>query len=135
MRNFRLLSANEVSPSIVLSNRKCDGTGIYKTSSADVVVTFDQRQVEGAKGFEIEIGKVNYFFNNFEKVAGASPVQSTVRAGVDVSTVQLDAREFATPGFYELRARCLDQAGKPLGEYSDTLTLRISQTQPTAAKN
>lgn len=135
MRNFRLLSADQVSPSMILSNKKCDGTGIYKTSSADVVVSINQRQVKGATGFEIEIGKVNYFFNNFEKVAVASPVQSTVRAGSDVSTVHIDANEFATPGFYELRARCLDVAGQPIGEYSDNLTLRISQTQPAAAKN
>lgn len=134
MRNFRLLSASEVCPTLRLTSGACDGTGIYKIDSEDVTVAVDPRHVTGAAGYAVEIGKVNYFFNNFEKVAGASPVQTTVRTRGSDWTLRIDAKEFATPGFYELRARCLDKTGKPIGEYSDNLTLRIVQAPPTAAK-
>lgn len=126
MKDFKLLSADTVCPSLALVNAKCDGAGIYRTDAAKVLLAINAQKVVGVDGFEIEIGKVNYFFNNFEKVDGASPVQSTVRADINAPSVFIDAKEFSTPGFYEVRARCVNKDGKPIGEYSDTLTLRIT---------
>ncbi|CAN5481209.1 hypothetical protein BH10CYA1_BH10CYA1_56940 [soil metagenome] len=129
MRNFQLLSANLVCPTLTLLNGKADGAGIYRIDGENVTVNLDAREVKGAARFEVEVGKVNYFFNNFEKVTTSSPVAAAVRTKLSAPQIQIDAKNFAVPGFYELRARCLDVDGKPIGEYSDILTLRIGQPQ------
>lgn len=139
MRNFKLLSSNTVSPLMKFVGGTCDGAGIYRTDSSNAAVSLDRREVKGATGFEVEVGKVNYFFNNFEKVEGASPVQMSATTDLSSPEIRFNANDFPTPGFYELRARCIDAAVKPVGEYSDTLTLRITEplkSQPNAnAKN
>lgn len=126
LKNFKLLSADTISPTLRLVDGACDGAGIYRTDSSRVAVSLDSRGVKGATGYEIEVGKVNYFFNNFEKVEGASPVQMSATTPLKSPIVQFNAQDFPVPGFYELRARCIDSAAKPIGEYSDILTLRIS---------
>jgi len=123
-----LLSSNLVSPTISLANEKSDGAGINHIHGQNVILTLDARDVSGATSFEVEVGKVNYFFNNFEKVTTSSPVEFTVRSALNAPQVKIAASNFARPGFYELRARCLDAAGKPIGEYSDNLTLKASPT-------
>lgn len=129
LRNFQLLSSNLLSPTLALLNAKPDGAGINRIDGGNVIVNLDARDVKGAANFEVEVGKLNYFFNNFEKVTAASPVQTTVRTAINAPQIHIDAKNFATSGFYELRARCLDADGKPIGEYSDNLTLRIGQPQ------
>lgn len=129
MRNFQLLSSNLVCPTISLLSGKSDGAGINRVDSQTVNLNLDARDVKNAASVEVEIGKVNYFFNNFEKVRSTSPVETTVRTALNAPQLHIDAKNFATPGFYELRARCLDADGKPIGEYSDNLTLRIGQPQ------
>jgi hypothetical protein len=132
MRNFRLLSSNLLCPTIEVLGAQPDNAGIAHVDSQNVTVKLSPRDVKEAAFFAIEIGKVNYFFNNFEKVTTTSPVEATVQTSVNASEVHIDGKNFATPGFYELRARCLDSHGKPVGEYSDNLTLRIGQPQSTA---
>ncbi|MBI2811109.1 MAG: hypothetical protein HYX67_09810, partial [Candidatus Melainabacteria bacterium] len=133
MRNFQLLSSNLVCPTLTLLDGKADGAGINRIDAGNATVKLDARDVKGAASFEVEIGKVNYFFNNFEKVTTASPVATAVRTTLSAPQIHIDAKNFATPGFYELRARCLDADGKPIGEYSDNLTLRIGPPQSSEA--
>ncbi len=134
MRNFKVLSSNLLCPTLSLANAKTDGAGINRVDDQSVIVNLDARDVKDAAAFEIEIGKVNYFFNNFEKVTAASPVATAVQTSLSSPRVKLDAKNFVTPGFYELRARCLDTAGKPLGEYSDSFTLRVGPSISSASQ-
>jgi hypothetical protein len=129
MRNFKLVSSDLVCPDLSISTAKVDGNGVAHVAAGNVIVELDSRKVVGASTFEIEIGKVNYFFDNFERVIAASPVATTVRTSLKAPRTHIDEANFKTPGFYELRARCLDVAGKPIGEYSDNLTLRIGQPE------
>ncbi len=129
MRDFKLLSSDLACPNLSIANAKVDGTGVAHLTAQDVIVDLDPRKVDGASSFEIEIGKVNYFFNNFDRAVGASPIATTVRTSLKAPHLRIDDANFKTAGFYELRARCLDAGGKPVGEYSDNLTLRIGQPE------
>lgn len=130
MRNFKVVSANTVCPTLSMKNVTPDGAGIYRVEPPIVDLTVSANGANDSSGVDVEIGKVNYFFNNFEKVAGASPVAATVEAMKPMnssgqSDVHIDAKYFSAPGFYEIRARSHDADGKPIGEYSDTITLRV----------
>ena len=124
MRNFKLKSAKILAPTIAVSSAKENGAGVIYAKPGDIAVRCDARKVPGASAFEVQIGKLNYFFENFEQ-SDTSSVACTIRVPLQNQSLRLDPAQFKTPGYYQLRARCTDVNGKPIGEFSDNVTIKI----------
>jgi hypothetical protein len=73
---------------------------------------------------QLEVSKNSYFFDNFEQQIELDPAAFKIPLSADARTFLLNTKKFLpTSGFYQLRLRCLDNHGRPIGEFSDPVTL------------
>ncbi|HEY9676711.1 MAG TPA: hypothetical protein V6C76_01820 [Drouetiella sp.] len=129
MRDFKLVPAELVAPEIRLATTDLDTTGVAHVEPNAVELTISPASITGAKSCKIEVGKTNFFFDNFENATDANPVERSIPARLDQLKVAIPADCFKQPGFYELRARYENESGKDVGEFSNVLTVRIGKAQ------
>lgn len=122
VRAIRLLPDSMVAPLLTFSS----GDRFFADSgSGDKVLMLDKRKVNGACSMQLEIGKPNFFFDNFygrkddDAVAFRVPLPGGEKT---VSLVDL-YKYFPSPGYYQVRLRCLDRSGAVVGSCSDAVTL------------
>jgi hypothetical protein len=122
LQNIRLLPAACVAPTLSFI-----GTDRYLTESqtSTIELSLSKAQVSGVSSMQLEIGKNNYFFDNFQGVDDQVPVAFKLPLPADSRSFAFEnsSKYFPYPGYYQLRLRCLDQHGMPTGECSDPVTV------------
>jgi hypothetical protein len=122
IQNIRILPYDSVAPTLTLQSAAPDH--YLAPVSADVVnLNLSKKAVPGTASMELEVGKSNYFFDNFQGNNEQEPVASKVPLSSDATTYTLSKTAFPHPGYYQLRLRCLDKRRMPVGEYSDAVTV------------
>lgn len=127
IRNVRLLKAQAVAPSVVAPRMQENGSGVIYLKDQSLELSFDGREVPGVASVEIQVSKPDFFFDNFyeadgEPAAGSSMLSRQNPGHLDLKGTQFQLL-FPTPAYYQIRARCRDKHGQPVGEYSDAITI------------
>ena len=127
LKNVELVPAKDVSPLIQLISAPLNYANVPEVRGNAVRVRFNSRSVPGAVGAELEISKPNCFYDNFEDITDQSPVQTTVSVRSCRGMIELSGASFKgafqVPGYYQMRAFCLDVNGNRIGEASEPLTI------------
>lgn len=124
--DLRLISGVELIPSIGVAGLVEETVGCYRVTKQPVVLNASASAVQGVSRVQFEISKCNYFFDNYNEQQEESAVQRTVVVSGSVAQLQLSSKELSDPGYYQIRVRGLDAMGKPVGEYSDPITLALN---------
>ena len=129
IKSIALVQPETVMPLISFFNSGYSGTKGYLHISKDVSqkdnrqeIGIDVRKIAGAVGARIEITRQNLLFE-FQNITEPSRVIAQTIDTKKKDTVILKADQFPAAGIYELRARALDSAGKPIGLASDHIVI------------
>lgn len=134
IKNLQLLSGANLVPDLELDKLQPDNTGVYTIGGEQPTVHVYGAAVSGCCSIRIEQSKPNFFFENVPESSGgktgkaagsrndAGVLKSFICQGSSASRTLLRT-DFPSPGYYQLRATCLDQDGRTIGERSDPLTL------------
>lgn len=122
IRDLRLVSARGVAP-VVRSMTAESSVGCVPFSNG-MKVNADATRVIGATSFEVQISKCNYFYDNYEEAKEAAAVAATRTYQHTKADVILTDRDMPEDGYYQVRVRALDRQGRPVGEFSDALTIK-----------
>lgn len=122
IRSIRLLPPSVSAPVLTLKSGNKYTTEI---SSKPIELSLDAGHVPGVASLQLEIGKGNYFFDNFQGKDEQEAVAFKLPLSASSKSFSLDSssKYFPYPGYYQVRLRCLDQHGIPVGEYSDPVSL------------
>jgi hypothetical protein len=134
VKNLQLVSAGNLVPELTIERLKPDNTGVYCLGKEPLNLIVDGACVPDCESVRIELSKPNFFFENQpESTIGttASRAEASNPSAVLKSFVcqgapgnlKMLCTEFPSPGYFQLRATCLDKDKKPIGERSDSLTL------------
>lgn len=122
IENIKLLPPKAVAPTLTFESTdrytaNCGHSGFN--------LHLSQNSIPGASTLQLEIGKTNYFFDNFPGSNDQSSVATKVPLDLSATSFAIDNPDkyFAKPGYYQLRLHCLNAQGKPVGEYSDAITI------------
>ena len=121
--DVKLLKADKLVPFAGLKDLEPLNTGEYVMGKDPLVLLFDGQNVPNASSVEIEITKPNYFFDNYLMGTRESAVAHVLQVDLNRGATVLKPSLFDEVAYYEIRVRCLDSRKKPVGEWSDSVTV------------
>lgn len=121
--DVKLLKADKLVPFAGLKDLEPLNTGEYVIGKDPLVLLFDGQNVPNASSVEIEITKPNYFFDNYLMGTRESAVNHVLQVDLNRGATVLKPSFFDEVAYYEIRVRCLDAQKKPVGEWSDSVTV------------
>jgi hypothetical protein len=133
VRNVRLLPATVCAPALSteMTNSAQENPYAASVSTSPVRLRLAPAAVLGAKSVALEIGRQDYFFDNFQSDGKVSAVAKTIVYPAEIASIPLDAKVgsamFPGPGFYQIRAQYLNAKGQKIGASSDPVTLKLSR--------
>ena len=122
IRNMRLVSAERIVPKIYLDGA-LSPVGVYYLTRSPFALHLDGGKVPNATSFELQISRPNYMFDSFDHTDATPAVAKTMTIEGSVTTVRLPFEQFPDSGYYQIRCRALSADHKPVGEFSDSVTL------------
>ena len=124
IQNIRLVPYSAIAPTLKLSTKAQDHY-LSTLPQGKVDLSVDKGTLAGASSMQLEVGKSNFFFDNFADRSDVDPVafKISVPSGAKTLSLENSGKYFPGPGYYQLRLRCLDQQGSAVGECSDPVTL------------
>ncbi len=125
IKSICLLSDCTLVPKLEIDDLQSDNTGVYQLDRQDLNLQVDASQVGNCNGAKLEISKANYFFDNFDSYNTEQAVMSNIVIDQAAKKFSISNKTFPAPGYYQLRIIGLNQDGKPTGEWSDPLTIKI----------
>lgn len=125
IKNVRLVKGTRLIPFITLLNREPLSSGEYVLNDdSQINLIFDGRHIDGAAAAEIEVTRPNYFFDNYLMGSGETPTAKRLVVKLTQGITPLDAKRlFPIPAYYEIRLRALDIQDRPVGVWSDAITV------------
>jgi len=126
----KLLPAGEICPHLSLlqsdkSARPITSLGFYPLKSGEAVGLHVVLPASLQNGqVLLEISKPNAFFENFGEGEQVQAIETTLKKDA-AATVDFTVPALAKGANYQIRARSIDGAGKPLGAASDPVVVRI----------
>lgn len=125
IKNINLVSGRDKIPYLFLQKEKGLNSGeyVYPNKDEDIQVFFDATMVEGAARVEGELSRPNYFYDNFIVSERYSAVGHNFVVELPKGVTYLKPKYFKEPAYYQLRIRALDKNNKPLGQFSDPVTI------------
>jgi hypothetical protein len=133
VRNVRLLPPALCAPALSteMTNSAQENPYAASVSTSPVRLLLAPAAVPGAKSVALEIGRQDYFFDNFQDDGKVSAVAKTNVYPADTTSIPLDTNVgsaiFPGPGFYQIRAQYLNAKGQKIGASSDPVTLKLSR--------
>jgi hypothetical protein len=121
--DVKLLKADKIVPFAGLKDLEPLNTGEYVIGKDPLVLLFDGQNIPNARSVEIEITKPNYFFDNYLMGTRETAVNHVLQVGLNRGATVLKPTFFDETAYYEIRVRCLDAQKKPVGEWSDAVTV------------
>lgn len=128
VKSLAFKTEGSVSPLLSFSRSKPSETGAFFLPPGGDELLIDASAVDGCAALEMEIGKCNYFFDSFRSGNSADAVQTVIPAkmGADrKAKLPLKRSVFKEKGYYQIRARALDEDKKPIQTFSSCLTLKV----------
>jgi hypothetical protein len=123
IEKIKILPYGSIAPSLTVQSGSADPYFAIATDKP-VNLSIGRKAVPSVGSMQLEIGKNSYFFDNFEKQNELDPAAFKISLLADAKAFDLDTKKFLpTAGFYQLRLRCLNGQGHPIGEFSDPVTL------------
>lgn len=126
LTQMQLISAGSLVPTISIANKQENNLGHYPTGKEGVQVDFDARSIKYCTAVRIDISKPNFFFEGLSQEESKEATQTSLIQTATNGQVHIPANTFPSPGYYELRAACLDAGGRLVGELSDPLVLNYN---------
>lgn len=125
IKNVRLVKGSRLIPFITLLQREPLSSGEYVLNDdSQINMIFDGRHIDGAAAAEIEVTRPNYFFDNYLMGSGETPTAKRLVVKMPHGITPLDAKRlFPIPAYYEIRLRSLDLEERPVGVWSDAITV------------
>ena len=123
VKDVQLISAKELVPEISIRNARPNNMGVYTIGKDNVCLEFDASAIKDCAAVKIEVSKPNYFFEGMSQKAIKDAIMTTAVQTGRKGQLKIAGDVFSLPGYYELRALCLDKKGIPIGERSDSITI------------
>lgn len=125
IKNVRLVKGTRLIPFITLLNREPLSSGEYVLNDDSALnLIFESRQIDGAAAAQIEVTRPNYFFDNYLMGSGETPTAKRLVVNMPHGITPLDSKRlFPIPAYYEIRLRALDLDNRPVGVWSDAITV------------
>ena len=110
-------------PNIAITNIRPSNLGVYSLGKEGLSLVFDASPVKGCQAVGLEISKPNFFFEGLSEEQSKNATMTTLPQGGAKGHVIIPRSIFASPGYYEVCAVCMNGKGKHIGERSDVLTI------------
>ena len=125
IKNVRLVSGRNRIPYLFMRKDKALNSGefVYRDKKENVEVFFDASMIKGATKIEGELSKPNYFYDNFLVSEKFTAVGHNFVVDLPKGVTYLKPKYFTRPAYYQLRVRALGKDNKPIGLYSDPVTI------------
>jgi hypothetical protein len=126
VKQAKLIRANSIKPVCTVANSsEPSSAGIYDLHSGGLELQLDNGTISGATATSIEISRPNYFF----EADPSAPQEKSVAEHLSFkgNKALLPANLFPEVALYQVRSIAIDASGKPIGEYSDSITVSRSR--------
>jgi hypothetical protein len=126
VKNMRFISDVKMVPLLTMKNLKRRASGEYVVGREPFQLNFDASNIPGAAKLQIVISCVNESFDNFlffDERKGNSVEAERFESDKAQGLIELPAKYHQASGYYEIKARSLDDRGRPVGDWSDVITI------------
>jgi hypothetical protein len=126
VKNIQLKSDRDFVPVLSMQKLKRRSSGEYVVGRDPIVLDFDAANIPGAKQAQFVITYVNESFDNFlffDEHKGSSVEAVRLASPCVRGLVNIDSKYFQENGYYEMKARALDEQNRPVGDWSDVITI------------
>ncbi len=124
VKNARLVKKDKLIPYLGIKDLKPLNSGEYVVDNEEpLALMFDGTSIPNGKTVEIEVTKPNFFFDNYLMGTDETEVSRILKVPFTRGGTLVKPSLFAQPAYYELRLRCLDEKGEPVGYWSDPVTI------------
>ncbi len=125
VRSIKLLQNKECCPNITI-NQTANENGIFELSGLqELTLKVDGHAVNEAASIALEIGKANFFFDNFRESKGADAVGKKIKLSQLVEDKHFKRSDFAGSGLFQIRALALDKDGSVIAAPSRCITISV----------
>lgn len=126
VRSVKLIEQDKCCPQVTVEGLKSNENGTYMlTDVGKPIIKVDASKMENVCSMVVEIGKANYFFDNFKDSQSAIAVDKKLPFIGARLEHPLRRSDFAGAGFFQLRVLALDEKGKLLGAPSACLNFSV----------
>lgn len=126
VKNVKLMSDVSFVPVLTMEKLPRRSSGEYVVGREPIVLKFDASNIPGAKQSQFVITYVNESFDNFlffDEHKGSSVEAARLSSSHERGLFTVDSKLFQENGYYEMKARALDEQGRPVGDWSDVITI------------
>jgi hypothetical protein len=132
--SVELVPAKLLAPALTVLNGKPGNDGIYlvdrsqrgERQAKNIAVSVDARTIATVRKIELEVLKMNFFFDNLEDPKQRySSIDRILSAPGNSAVIELPESLFQSSGFIQVRARSLDAGNRLAGAPSWPVTFRV----------
>lgn len=126
VKSIRLMDEKECCPEIAVLKKSPNENGVYEfTGLNELQLKIDGSAVKEAQTIVLEIGKENFFFDNFKESSGDEAVEKKVSLSQLSQAHALKRSDFAGSGLFQIRAQALDKDGALVAAPSRCITFSV----------
>jgi len=125
LRSVSLVNSAGVAPAVSSPDLFSNHKGEYPLHRRNFTMNVDCARVPRATRVELDVFKPNYFVDQYGADIPASALWQRRTESRMEATVHVYLRQSEGRGYVQAWARCLDDRGSPVGEYSDILTFHL----------
>jgi len=121
--NIKFLKADSIAPQISFKADEYQPLGIFHLDDGKATLFVDSTKIKGSEKCIIQRSKPNYFFDSFTGDKQEYAVANSQYISAAQGSLVITNKDLETSGYYQFRCRALSHDGKPLGSWSEALTL------------
>jgi len=126
VKNLRFFSDYDYVPKLAMQGLKRRASGEYVVGKDPIKVWLDSSYIPQSKRMQLVITYVNESFDNFlffDEHPGSSVEAERLECSHNQGVVEIPSKLYQANGYYEIKARALDERGQPKGDWSDVITI------------
>lgn len=129
VKSIEFAQARGCCPEITVDQEVANENGLYALDNLQgLPLTIDGSTIKDAQSIILEIGKANFFFDNFKASEGADAVEKQIRLSKLAEEHHLKRSDFKGSGIFQIRARALDKDGNAIAVPSSSITVQCTGT-------
>ncbi len=126
VKSVELLQEKECCPQIVVEAESKNENGIHEVNEKQSLhLKVDSSALKGAQTIILQVGKANFFFDNFRETEGAEAVEKEIPISKPTAQYEFKRSDFSGPGYYQLRAKAMDGRGVAIAAPSRSITISV----------
>ncbi len=130
LRNPRLRPSKELVPGLRMLgfDESIEGAYLVPLGQRPELLV-DAEDIPGSAAIELQVSRPDFFFDNLPQDHAGSDVAiaATGRRPIKAGKITVPAYLFPESSYYQIRVRAASSEGKPIGEFSDPVTLFLTQ--------